>query len=459
EKLPLVWFKISESLGIYSYITLDRLSSGLVFLANFIGFLVQLYATFYLQGDRRYHRFFGLLGLFIAAMQLLLLTDNLLIIYVAWEVVGLCSYLLISFWYEKPAAVQAAQKAFLLNRAGDIGFLLGIGLFIKLGVTMSLCLLSLYNASEATQGSFIFVAGLIGIFIACLAKSAQLPFSTWLPDAMQAPTPVSALLHAATMVVAGVYLLVRISPLFPPYLLQAVAVIGSLSALVAAVNASTETQPKRILAYYTISQLGLLFVAASTQHANVVFFHLCTHAFFKANLFLTVGILIKEHTKPALAQFAYLAYLVSAASLAGLPFTSGFLSKEAILMAYLSAPTYQLAVLLAVVLTNCLTVYYILRQAYLLALPYRFEWKNFRTTFNFAQFDTADKTYLFVFGLLAVLSLWLPFALSPFDTLHSIWVNESATHFAAVSHTALYLSVVAWCVGGGVAYWHIALRK
>jgi NADH-quinone oxidoreductase subunit L len=457
QEMPFIWFKISEQLGIYTYVYLDRLSAGIIFLANFIGFLVQLYAIFYLQGDRRYHRFFGLLGLFITAMQVLVLTDNLLIIYVAWEVVGLCSYLLISFWYEKPAAVQAAQKAFLLNRAGDIGFLLGIGLFIKLGVTTSLSWQSLHNASAATQESFVFVAGLVGILIACLAKSAQLPFSTWLPDAMQAPTPVSALLHAATMVVAGVYLAVRISPMFPPYLLEAVAVIGSISALVAAVQASIETQPKRILAYSTISQLGLLFVAVGTQQPAVVFFHLCTHAFFKANLFLTVGVLIKENTRPALAQLTFLAYLVSAASLAGLPFTSGFLSKEAVLMAYLSAPTHHFIIMALVTLTNCLTVYYILRQAYLLALPYRFEWKKF--SWNYTQFDNADKTYLFIFGILAMLSLWLPFAFSPFDTLHSVWVGELATTFAPVHSTALGLSVMAWCVGGGLAYWHLILRK
>jgi NADH-quinone oxidoreductase subunit L len=347
-----------------------------------------------------------------------------LIIYAFWELVGVCSYLLISFWNEKETAIRAAKKAFLINRFGDIGFFIGIALlwfqYNTLSLTDIATLVSIDN-------QFVIFAAL-GFIVAAAAKSAQLPFSMWLPDAMEAPTPVSALLHAATMVAAGAYLLIRIDFLLNTELHIIVLIIGSLSAIIAAITACYQTEMKKILAFSTISQVGLMFIAVGLDMPELAFFHLITHAFFKANLFLSVGFLAKS-TNHQLNKIVLIAYCISAASLAGVPFTSGFLSKELILYSLelqtqaKDLPILNIVFVLFLVTSFC-TAYYITRQAILL-------YYNSKTLNNIKistqKISFGEWKQISILFLLALLSLFFPFSLSPFEA-HFFIKNANITY-------------------------------
>ncbi len=307
---------------------LDPIGRLMLVLVHGIALLVQLYSISYMRDDARKGRYFAYLQLFIGAMLGIILAGNLVILYAFWELVGLASLLLIGFWYDRPAAAAAAKKAFLMNRIGDAAFLLGI------------LMTYLHTGSfEFGTAPLPTIAG-ICLFMGCVAKSAQFPLLTWLPDAMEGPTPVSALLHAATMVAAGIFLLARIHPMLSPDALLVVTLAGTLTTVWGGFSALFQTDIKRVLAFSTISQLGLMVAAMGTGNVGGALFHLLTHAFFKAGLFLAAGSVIHAVHTQDMHQMGglrkslphtYLTYLICAAALSGVPLLSGFLSKEAIL--------------------------------------------------------------------------------------------------------------------------------
>ncbi|MBI5440228.1 MAG: NADH-quinone oxidoreductase subunit L [Deltaproteobacteria bacterium] len=357
---------------------LDPLSVLMLVLVAGISLLVQVYSLGYMAGDPGFGRYYGYLSLFAWAMTSLAVSSNLLQLYVFWELVGLASYLLIGFWYEKFSATQAGKKAFVMTRTGDVGFFLGVLLLaLHLG-NVGIPELGGARTSELLPPDLLTLSALL-LFCGVVGKSAQFPLLTWLPDAMEGPTPVSALLHSATMVAAGVYLLARLFPFFrlSPTALTVFLSVGTLSMLLASTMALVSRDLKRIWAYSTISQLGLMIMglAAGGYFAGV--FHLTTHAAFKALLFLCSGVFIHRFQTNDVFELGRLrdrslalpaaALAVAAAALAGLPPLSGFFSKDAVLatLAALPNPAWFLAGLLG----TFLTAYYAFRAVFLLYCP------------------------------------------------------------------------------------------
>lgn len=350
-----VWFTIGET-KLYAGILLNNLSVLMLLLVSLIALPVHIYSTAYMREDENYKRYFTYLSFFSFSMLALVVVDNLLLFYVFWELVGFSSYLLIGFWFTRQKAIIANKKAFIINRVGDIGLLTAIIIVYVVFRTFDIDQLFGQNAlvrSVAFQipGGWQYVA-CGGIFLAVAAKSAQFPLHTWLPDAMEGPTSVSALIHAATMVAAGVLLLGRVFPIFTGAELTVLAVIGCFTAFMAATIALTQNDLKRILAYSTISQLGFMVMAMGIGAYASSLFHLVTHAFFKCLLFLVAGIVIHEvqHVKDEYQldidpqnilymgglrkkmPLTFIACLVGGLALVGLPFTSGYLSKDGILI-------------------------------------------------------------------------------------------------------------------------------
>lgn len=330
---------------------LDSLSLVMMWVVTSVGLLIHLYASEYMAEDEGYSRFFAYMNLFLAAMLILVLADNLLFLYLGWEGVGLCSYLLIGFWYREPANGLAARKAFVMTRIGDVALLIGILLLATELGSLDIQTLLQRAADRWPVGSGFAVAAAALLLLGALGKSAQLPLQTWLPDAMAGPTPVSALIHAATMVTAGVYLIARLHGLYllAPSVQTAIAVIGALTLLLAGISALAQTDLKRILAYSTISQIGYMFLALGVGAWSAAIFHFMTHAFFKALLFLSAGgVLLALHHQQDIFNMgglrkglpvAFWGFLIGAASLAALPLiTAGFYSKDLILHQALLAP-------------------------------------------------------------------------------------------------------------------------
>lgn len=332
----------SLSFGLY----IDPLSLTLMSVITGVGFLIHWFSSEYMEHDADVPRYFTLLNLFVAAMTFLVLADNYATLIIGWGGVGFASFALIGFWREKPSAAQASKKAFVMNVIGDIGLMVAV--FILYWQMGTLDFQTLFTTSVPTLNSDFATQGWVMGFVLCLmvaayAKSAQLPLHTWLPDAMEGPTPVSALIHAATMVTAGVYLLIRSGPFLQlvPDVAQAIGYFGAVTALFAACCAMVQTDLKRVLAYSTMSQLGYMFMAVGVGAYGAALFHLVTHAFFKALLFLSAGIVIHAaHGEQDMRKLGGLAkqmpttavlFGVGSAALAGFPLTSGFFSKEAIL--------------------------------------------------------------------------------------------------------------------------------
>jgi NADH-quinone oxidoreductase subunit L len=337
-------------------LVLDRLSLVMMLVITGVGFLIHLYATEYMQGEEGYRRFFAYLNLFVAFMLILVLAGDLLVLYLGWEGVGLCSYLLIGHWYRDPANGRAARKAFLVTRVGDAAMLGGMLLFFtQLGSTDIQTLLQRAELSwPVGSGLALAAAGLL--LAGAVGKSAQLPLQIWLPDAMAGPTPVSALIHAATMVTAGVYLIARTQVLFAlaPQVQLLVGLVGALTLLLAGLVALSQHDIKRALAWSTVSQIGYMFLALGFGALSAALFHLMTHAFFKALLFLAAGILIHaldgERDMRRMGglwrhqSLLFGLFLAGCASLAALPWVSaGFYSKEQILAGVWSAADGHLA--------------------------------------------------------------------------------------------------------------------
>jgi NADH-quinone oxidoreductase subunit L len=334
--------------GIAFYI--DGLTVVMMSVITGVGFLIHLYSIEFMWEDESFCRYFAYMNLFVGSMLLLVMADNLLLLYLGWEGVGVCSYLLVGFWYRDPANGRAARKAFVVTRVGDTAMALGLFLlFTELGTLDIQPLMAAAQQQWAVGDSLPILASAL-LLGGAVGKSAQLPLHTWLPDAMAGPTPVSALIHAATMVTAGVYLIARTHPLFllAPPTLEAVAWIGLLTLLLAASTALVQTDIKRILAYSTISQIGYMFLALGVGAFASGIFHLMTHAFFKALLFLAAGAVIHclhhEHNifrmggLKSRLPIVFWSFLIGSAALAALPFTSGFYSKDAILLSAWEMP-------------------------------------------------------------------------------------------------------------------------
>lgn len=323
---------------------LDSTSLSMMGVASLISLLVHIYSIGYMTHDKDLVRYFGQLGFFTFAMLGLVMSSNLLQTFCFWELVGFSSYRLICHWHEKPKAARAATKAFIINKVGDLGFLIGLMIFWSLAENLEITSLGQINSSQLT------VAG-ICIFMGVMAKSAQFPLFNWLPDAMEGPTPVSALIHAATMVAAGVFLLIRIEPIFTEDCLVLISIVGALTTIIGAAGALIQFDIKRILAFSTISQLGFMVMAIGSGATEGGFLHLLHHAFFKAGLFLGAGSVIHAmHQAHPLASNNFdvqdirnlgglykkmpvtsIAFIICSAALVGLPLTTGFLSKELIL--------------------------------------------------------------------------------------------------------------------------------
>src|SRR5512147_369447 len=331
---------------------LDPLSAVMILVVSGVGFLIHVYAVGYMRDDRDFSRFFTYLNLFTFSMLMLVLANNYLLLYVFWEAVGLCSYLLIGFWFDRPAAAEAGKKAFIVNRVGDFGFGLGVMLlWTALGTVRYADAFAAAPARLAAGGGVVTAITLL-LFLGATGKSAQIPLYVWLPDAMEGPTPVSALIHAATMVTAGVYMVARSAPLFnlAPLSMGVVAWIGAITAVFAATIALVQTDIKRVVAYSTISQLAYMFLGCGVGAYAAAIFHLMTHAFFKALLFLGSGSVIhglsgeqdlqkmgglRKHMPITAATF-----LVAALANAGVFPLAGFWSKDEILFGAFSSGSY-----------------------------------------------------------------------------------------------------------------------
>lgn len=341
----MLWQWVStENLSIAISLRLDALSLVFVFIITFVGALIHIYSTAFMRNDRDYSRFFACMNLFVFAMLLLVMADNLVLMYLGWEGVGLCSYLLIGFWYETPANCNAANKAFYITRIGDTAMAIGLFLLFKELATLNIPDILQRSPQHFISGSSNITLIALLLLAGGMGKSAQLPLQTWLPDAMAGPSPVSALIHAATMVTAGVYLIARMHVVFQlsPLAMDVTATVGALTLFIAGCSAMVQTDIKRILAYSTISQIGYMFLALGIGAWSAGIFHFFTHAFFKALLFLAAGAVIEslhhEHNIFKMGGLknrmpvVFRCFLAGAAALAALPLISaGFFSKDQIL--------------------------------------------------------------------------------------------------------------------------------
>jgi len=378
----------SGMLDVHIGLSIDRLTSVMLLLVTTVSALVHVYTIGYMQGEPGYARFFSYIALFTFSMLMLVLADNFLQLFVFWEAVGLCSYLLIGHWYERQSAVAAATKAFVVNRVGDFGFMLGLLLvfttfdsldyataFANVGPATA----QVMNILEPVGGSFevstITVICLL-LFMGAIGKSAQFPLHVWLPDAMEGPTPISALIHAATMVTAGVFMVARLAPLYnaSPTAMSVVAVVGAITMVLGATIALTQTDIKRVVAYSTMSQLGYMMMACGLGAYAAGIYHLMTHGAFKALLFLGCGsVIIALHHEQDMRRMGglkdrlpitYWTFVIGSLALAGFPLTAGFFSKDDVLVsAWAAGPLGQVLSMFGV-LTALLTAFYSFRLVF-----------------------------------------------------------------------------------------------
>ncbi|HKT33324.1 MAG TPA: NADH-quinone oxidoreductase subunit L [Nitrospira sp.] len=386
--LRLYTWLTSGLLDVHVGLVIDRLTAVMLLLVTTVSALVHVYTIGYMQGEPGYARFFSYIALFTFSMLMLVLADNFLQLFVFWEAVGLCSYLLIGHWYERPSAVAAATKAFIVNRVGDFGFILGVLLifttfhsldyatvFANAGQAAGKAMNVLEPLGGTLEVSTLTVICLL-LFMGAVGKSAQFPLHVWLPDAMEGPTPISALIHAATMVTAGVFMVARLAPLYngSPLAMSVVAVVGAMTMVLGATIALTQTDIKRVVAYSTISQLGYMIMACGLGAYAAGIYHLLTHGAFKALLFLGCGsVIIALHHEQDMRRMGglknrlpitYWTFVVGSLALAGFPLTAGFFSKDDILVsAWAAGPLGQMLSLFGV-LTALLTAFYTFRLVF-----------------------------------------------------------------------------------------------
>jgi NADH-quinone oxidoreductase subunit L len=484
-------------------ILIDNQTYFMYILVQIIAFFVKLFSTKYLDHDDGINRYFAFLNLFVFSMLGLVLAGNLLQLYLFWELVGFCSYLLIGFWYTKKAANSAAIKAFLINRLGDAFLMVGIFILFLIYRNLDFDAFTPENLNKTAFGfPFLTIEGLqtlavLMVFGGVAAKSAQLPLQIWLPDAMEGPTPASALIHAATMVVAGVFLLGRISPIIKPDAGLVIALIGGLTSVLAAISAVFQYDIKKVLAYSTISQLGFMVTGMGMGAVGASFFHLTTHAFFKAGLFLCAGAVINYmHHEQDMRKMGNLllkipvvfyAYLICAASLIGLPFTSGFLSKDSLLNAAVAFGTkdgytnIKILVPIMMGITSFLTSFYMVRQLVMVFFQRQESPVDKIISSTKRTFDGAIKSFqdilnadneslgeekvinfvrnLGVFDVsvigLAICSTWFLFSSNPFS-IEEVWFLEvfpkDETHFPWIPLAVGFLFIVALLISYNATY-------
>ncbi len=373
------WIKAGEFSVKFS-LYLDPLSSVMILVVTGVGFLIHVYSTGYMCHEKGYARYFVYLNLFTFSMLILVLASNYLLLFVGWEAVGLCSYLLIGYWYEKKSASDAGKKAFIVNRVGDFGFILGV--FLMFWTLGSLNFSEVFpKALEMWEGGalspVVVTAITLLLFVGATGKSAQIPLYVWLPDAMEGPTPVSALIHAATMVTAGVYMVARSNVLYlmSPTTMTVVAVIGAATALFAATIGMAQNDMKRVLAYSTVSQLGYMFLACGVGAFTAGIFHLMTHAFFKALLFLGSGSVMhalageldirKMGGLKKYMPITFWTFMLATLAISGIPGFSGFFSKDEILWKAFSSPHGNVVLWLVGTVAAMITAFYMFRMVFL----------------------------------------------------------------------------------------------
>lgn len=467
------WFTIGEHVLRVGFL-LDNLSVTMLLLVPLIALPVHIYSLAYMAGDPGTHRYWMYLSLFCAAMLGLVVVDNLLAMYLCWELVGFASYLLIGYWFTKDSAARANMKAFIVNRIGDVGFLIGIGLvYAQFGslevrylfgdggaVSQAIVRNGMWQFGEQALPAAWLTATGVAFFLGAMAKSAQFPLHVWLADAMEGPTSVSSLIHAATMVAAGVFLLARIFPVFDAQALQLVAWIGTATALLGAFFALTQNDIKKILAYSTISQLGLMMVAVGTGHVATAIFYLVVHAFFKCVLFLGAGAVIHEmshlrdrhglafdpqdiRSMGGLRQYMPItatAMGIASLALAGMPLTAGYLSKDLLLIDVFDWGLRQDGLVVAIpfllLVVSAMTTFYIARCMFKVF----FGSMRVHVSPNHSEIrpHIAPKRMLAPMAFLAACSLFPLFASQPFQ-VDGIWLVDglsgakaSETHFGTI---------------------------
>lgn len=459
------WFELSESKKFTFSILVTKYNSLMATVVVLVAGLVALFSLEYMRNDKGLKRYYAFLNLFVFTMLGIILFNDVFLIFMCWEGVGLCSYLLIGHWYEKSGAAQAASKAFIVNRIGDAGFVVGLLLLWMHFGTFNIEEMSGKLAVPGITDSMWLTACGVCLLIGALGKSAQVPLQVWLPDAMAGPTPISALIHAATMVAAGVYLIFKLYPIFTPITLTILAFIGALTALLGALSALAQHDIKKVLAYSTISQLGYMMVGLGVGVPEASFFHLLTHAFFKANLFLAAGAIIhllhqySEKTGVAFdAQdmrnmgglrksmpVVFIMYLVGALALIGVPLFSGYLSKEAILsgaMHFGSQGGIKLLIPVISFTVVALTALYMTRQVMLVFFG-KFRANSIKEKFTIPVVITVP---LVVLSLLSIGFVW---SINPFN-FESAWLINSVSESSHSLVTVLSLSAVA--LGMAFAY-------
>lgn len=455
------WMRLANFTVDFSF-TLDQLSLLWLMFVTGIGTLIHVYSISYMHDDENMHKFFAYLNLFIFFMITLVMGSNLLIMFIGWEGVGLCSYLLIGFWYKNQEYNDAAKKAFIMNRIGDLGFLIGIFIigYLFHSVDYTTIRTTLASGKEINLGLLSIAA--LCLFIGACGKSAQIPLYTWLPDAMAGPTPVSALIHAATMVTAGIFMITRLNFVFDltPEIQDIIAVVGAVTSLIAASIGLVQNDIKKVLAYSTVSQLGLMFLALGLGAYEIAVFHVITHAFFKACLFLGSGSVIHAlHGEQDMRnmgglkkvmKITFITFLISTLAISGLPPFSGFFSKDEILM---TAFHHNKALWAIATLASIMTAFYMFRLLYLTF------YKDFRGT-DEQKHHLHESPSLITFPLIVLALLALVGGVISLPG--SSWLNEYLApviakpaahhHLDGTTYMLMGLAVVGALIGIGIAY-------
>ena len=456
------WIQISNFSVDFGF-QLDQLSVIWLLFVTGIGSLIHLYSISYMHDDENMHKFFAYLNLFIFFMIMLVIGSNLLVLFIGWEGVGLCSYLLIGFWYKNQEYNDAAKKAFIMNRIGDLGLLVGIFIIGNLFSTLDYATLKTAITSATSLDLDLLSIAAFALFIGACGKSAQIPLYTWLPDAMAGPTPVSALIHAATMVTAGIFMITRLNFIFDltPYVQTIIAIVGAVTALVAATIGLVQNDIKKVLAYSTVSQLGLMFLALGLGAYEVAVFHVITHAFFKACLFLGSGSVIHAlHGEQDMRNMGglkkampvtFITMLIASLAISGVPLFSGFFSKDEILLVafHQNIPLWVVASIASI-----MTAFYMFRLMFLTF------YKEFRGT-------AEQKNHLHESPALITAPLVILAILATIGGVISLpgnsWLNEYLTpilpklatvehHLGTTEYILMAIAVIGGFVGIGLAY-------
>ena len=457
---PYMWLKL-DTYDIYMGFLGDKLSIFMVLFITFVGWLIHIYATAYMKEDEGYGKFFAYFNLFLGSMLLLVLADGPLIMFIGWEGVGLCSYLLISYYFEDPLNVSAGNKAFIVNRIGDLGFLIGLALLFLYCAPYGYSYTAIESQIHTIPLPMLQLIG-IALFVGAMGKSAQIPLYVWLPDAMAGPTPVSALIHAATMVTAGVYMVARFHFLYEliPAIGLFIAYIGAFSALFAAIIATKQSDIKKILAYSTMSQLGYMFIAVGLGAYSTALFHVFTHAFFKALLFMGAGAVIvalhheqnifKMGGMRSVTPVVYICMLIATLAISGVPPFAGFFSKDEILLEAFASGQYVIWAI--AVFSAVLTAYYMFRLFFVV-----FEGKNYLHEYDPHDVSWVMKAPLVILaiGSLGAGFLGLP-ALFGGSNRMGEWLGQWGVRALHVSHETewmlLAVNIAISFLGIGLAY-------